>query len=353
MRMARNRLTRALCLMAAAALLLSSCGVDKGKEMNPQGKRYYTYFDTVSNIYSYGSTSAEQFDQTAAEVSCILERYHRYFDIYHEYSGVTGLRAINKNAGGEPLAVDSELFDFLLLCKRLYDETGGRMNVMMGAVLSLWHDCREGAREDPAKASVPTYEQLAEASRHTDISLLELDEANMTVRISDPLASIDVGAVGKGYAAERAADYLATVEGGENYVLDIGGNLRIMGAKLDGSAFRTAVKDPKNPEGEAAAILSLEGVSCVTSGVYERYFTVKGQRYHHIIDSETLYPSERFLSVTVVTEDSGLADALSTALFCMSYEEGMELAKERGDFEALWIMPDGQLRQTEGMNIVK
>lgn len=336
--MKKSRNKTLLCLCLAVAVLLSSCGGEV--ESGPLSRTYYQYFDTVSTVYCYGSANAEEFEKNVAEISTILEKYHIFFDIYHEYSGVTNLCTINENAGGKPLPVDPELFSFLRRCVRLYDETSGRMNVMMGSVLSLWHDCRQEAADEPSKAAVPDYEYLAEAAKHTDISLLELDEGNLTVRISDPLASIDVGAVGKGYAAERAADYLKRVEGGEHYVLDIGGNLRIMGAKPDGSAYRAAVKNPFDPDGQAADILSLKGVSCVTSGVYERYFTVDGQRYHHIIDPDTLYPSDRFLSVTVVTQDSGLADALSTALFCMSVEEGMALAEKRGDFEALWITAD-------------
>ncbi len=343
----QKKLLLSLCL--AASVLLSSCGAEETSRNGPLSRRYYHYFDTVSTVYCYGSASDEEFGKNVDEISTILEKYHIFFDIYHEYSGVTNLCTINKNAGGEPLAVDPELFDFLRLCIGLYDETDGKMNVMMGSVLSLWHDCRQEASGHPENASIPSDERLAEAAKHTDITLLELDESNLTVRISDPLASIDVGAVGKGYAAERAADYLRTAEGGENYVLDIGGNLRIMGAKPDGSPYRAAVKDPMNPDGAAAAVLSLEDVSCVTSGVYERYFTVDGRSYHHIIDPDTLYPSERFLSVTVVARDSGSADALSTALFCMSLEEGMALAGERGDFQALWITPDGRLHMTDGL----
>lgn len=338
--MIKSRNKTLLCLCLAMAVLLSSCGNEAESRDGPLSRRYYQYFDTVSTVYCYGNATAEEFEKNVAEISTILEKHHIFFDIYHEYSGVVNLCTINENAGGEPLPVDPELFAFLRRCVELYDETNGQMNVMMGSVLSLWHDCRQEAADDPSKAAVPDKEQLAEAAKHTDISLLELDESSFTVRISDPLAAIDVGAVGKGYAAERAADYLKTVEGGEHYVLDIGGNLRIMGAKPDGSAYRAAVKNPFDPDGQAADILSLKGVSCVTSGVYERYFTVDGQRYHHIIDPDTLYPSDRFLSVTVVTEDSGLADALSTALFCMSVEEGMALAEKRGDFEALWITAD-------------
>ena len=86
----------------------------------------------------------------------------------------------------------------------------------------------------------------------------------------------------------------------------------------------------------------------MTSGVYERYFTVNGQQYHHIIDRDTLLPAAYFASLTVITRDSALADALSTALFCMPLEEGMKLAETIGGVEVLWIFPDGEQYSTPG-----
>ena len=268
------------------------------------------------------------------------------FDIYHEYSGVVNLCTLNRAAGGEAMEVDPRLVDFLLYAKEMYALTGGEMNVMLGAVLSLWHECREAASADPASARIPTEEELAEASRHCGIELLEIDEQRNTVRIADGAASIDVGALGKGYATERAAEYLESV-GAQGYVLNIGGNIRCVGTRPDGSGWVTAVRDPFDEESYACSI-RISDTACVTSGVYERYFVAGGERYHHIIDKDTLYPAAYFSSLTVVTRDSALADALSTALFCMSAEEGEALAQELGGVELLWIFPDGTTRSTPG-----
>ena len=302
--------------------------------VEPKGKVYYTYFDTVSYVYDYAGDSAERFDERSAEVSHILLEYHQLFDIYHEYSGVTNLCTLNKNAGGEPMEVDERLIDFLLDAREMYELTDGEMNVMLGAVLRLWHDCREAAESDPANASIPAQEQLDEAYRHTDISLLEIDEEKRTVRIADAAASIDVGALGKGYATERAAEYLER-EGGP-----------------DGSGWVTAVRNPDNAAEDFACRLRIRDTACVTSGVYERYFTVSGTRYHHIIDRDTLFPAAYYDSLTVVTRDSALADALSTALFCMPQEEGEKLAETIGGVEILWIYPDGSQRCTPGFAVL-
>ena len=304
------------------------------------------YFDTVSYVYCYINDSAEQFESCSADVAVILEEYHQLFDIYNEYTGINNLCTLNKNAGGEALKVDEKLIDFLLYARELHDRTDGHMNVMMGSVLRLWHDCREAAAEDRENASVPDIKALEDAAKHTSIELLEIDEENCTVRISDPHASIDVGALGKGYAIERAADFLRA-EGKLGYVLNVGGNIRIIGTKPDGSGWVTGIKNPKDPS-TIAVNITIADTSCVTSGSYERFFIADGKKYHHIIDPDTLFPAEYFDSVTVITPDSGVADCLSTALFCMSYEEGLKLLESFGA-EALWILPDGEKLYSPGM----
>ena len=235
----------------------------------------------------------------------------------------------------------------MLYAKELCEATNGEMDVTMGAVLSLWHDCREAASNDPASAKVPTLEELEAAAEHTGFGLLEIDAENCTLRLTDPEASLDVGALGKGYATERAVEYLESV-GAESYVLNIGGNIRIIGTKPDGSGWNTGIRDPQDPDGSFAVSLDLSDTACVTSGTYERYYMVDGEKYHHIIDKDTLYPADYFESLTVVTKDSGLADALSTALFCMSYEDGLALAEKLG-VDVLWIFPDGGIRYTSGL----
>ena len=351
-------LYKRICAVLALLLLLSlsACAAPAAEpdapetpppqKIEPKGKVYYSYFDTVSYVYDYAGDSAERFDERSAEVSHILSEYHRLFDIYHEYEGVTNLCTLNKNAGGEALEIDERLVEFLLCAKEMYALTGGEMNVMLGAVLRPWHDCREAAADDPASAAIPDEETLREALEHTDIGLLEIDAERGTARIADPAASIDVGALGKGYATERAAEYLER-EGARGYVLNIGGNIRCIGARPDGSGWVTAIRDPNEPDAYARSI-RISDTACVTSGVYERYFTVKGERYHHIIDKDTLYPAAYFASLTVVTHDSALADALSTALFCMPPEEGEALARQIGGVELLWIFPDGEMRGTPG-----
>ena len=341
-----------ICLCAVLGLLvvLTGCPNSAHKDeenKEPKGQVNFTVFDTVSYVYSYAEDPQEEFDARCDAVFEILGEYHNLFDIYYAHSGVNNLKTLNDGAGGEPIAVDQKLIDFLLYAKELYTLTGGEMNVMMGSVLSLWHDCREEASNSSADARIPTTEALEEAALHTDISLLEINTENKTVRITDPDARIDVGALGKGYATEMAAKYLRD-NGADGYVLNIGGNIRIIGHKPDGSGWGTGIKNPQNPS-QYALKLTIANTSCVTSGDYERYFFVNGVKYHHVIDKDTLMPSTHFSSVTVLTPNSGLADALSTALFAMSYEDGLALVNRVGDVDVLWITSDGTQYYTPGI----
>lgn len=338
-----------LTLTVSALFTLTAC--KKGeKEYTPRGKTIsYTYFNTVSTLATYGDTTEEEFNLYCEEATALLGYYHKLFDIYYDYAGVTNLRKVNQKAGKEPVKVEKELIDFLLYCKELFTLTDGKTNVMMGAVLKIWHNHREDADFDPSSASVPTREELEQASRHTDIDLLVIDEENLTVYISDPAASLDVGAVGKGYATERVYERLVEL-GADSVVLNFGGNIRTIGVKPTGEDWLTGLTNPDKTSSDFAAQFYFGETACVTSGNYERYYTVDGVRYHHIIDPDTLMPAAYFASVTILTPDSALADALSTALFCISYAEGVALLEGiDADVDVIWIDNDGNIASTKGV----
>ncbi len=339
---------RLICFLCLLSIGTAFFGCDTlGSANSPREKVIFEYFDTVTYIYDYSGASDDEFLKNCDLASSVLGDYHKLFDIYNEYSGINNLCTLNKNAGGEAVSVDERLIEFLLYAKELHAKTNGEVNVMLGAVLVLWHKAREDFSNDASHAQPPSEDVLEHASKHTSIDSLEIDKVNKTVRISDPEASIDVGALGKGYAAQKASLALSSY-GVSGYVLDVGGNLKIIGTKADGSGWKTGIRDPEDQQ-NYSHYLTLSDTSCVTSGDYERYFEFKGKKYHHIIDKDTLLPSEHFSSVTVITKDSGLADALSTALFCMSYEDGLELLNSFENVEVIWIDKSGEKRLTDGL----
>ncbi|MBP3313087.1 MAG: FAD:protein FMN transferase [Oscillospiraceae bacterium] len=340
-----HQVKRGIAILCLLGLFLGLAGcTPQETKIDPRGVVFFNYFDTVSYVYSYAGDSVERFESRSTEVSSILEEYHKLFDIYHEYSGMNNLCTVNRLAGGEAVKVDKKLIDFLLYAKEIYTLTQGETNIMLGAVLRLWHDART------AGTSLPDPTALEEASKHTDISLLEIDKENSTVRLTDPKASVDVGALGKGYATEMAAKHLSA-QGCNGYVLNIGGNIRTIGDKPDGSGWRTGFKDPKDPQNSYSAYTTIRGTACVTSGNYERYYTVNNVRYHHIIDKDTLYPANYVDAVSILTPDSGLADALSTALFCMSYEDGLKLVSTMPQVQVIWIFSTGEVKTTPNLTV--
>lgn len=332
--------------VAAISLLLaiSLSGCTSGQAFAVQEKERYEasfldLFDTVTVIKGY-SDSQEEFAEQAQKLYAELERYHELFDIYNDYEGVNNLKTVNDNAGKRPVEVSPELIEILEFGKEAYVQSGGRVNIFMGSVLSLWHEARETSVEYPDDAYVPAMEDLKEAAKHTDPANVIIDAEKNTVYLKDPEQSIDAGAIAKGYAAQKALDIAP-----ESYVLSLGGNICISSPKPDGADWVVGIRDPDSDD--YLEKLSVAKGSVVTSGDYQRYYILNGVRYHHIIDPDTLMPADRWRSVTIIADDSGIADFLSTALFTMSREAGTELLKKYGA-EAYWIDTEGKVSMTDG-----
>lgn len=331
-----------LALIAALALLLAVFVLLALLMGRPElrYKDFFGHFNTkVTRVSDYSRGSERRFNETLDMAEEMLDYYDKLFDIYHTYDGLTNLKTLNDKAGQGPVAVPSELFDLLKFSKEMYTLTNGEVNVAMGAVLSIWHDYREAGTNHPESAALPDMALLSAAAEHTDINKLLLDEENMTAELLDPEMSIDVGAVAKGYSVEKIASALKE-KGCTSYVINSGGNIRIIGTKPDGSSWKTGIKNPFG--GEPIHILELADTAAVTSGNYENYYTVNGANYHHIIDKDTLMPASHFASVTIIAPDSGVADALSTALFNMTYDEGALIAESLG-VKVVWVTTDGQV----------
>ncbi len=331
----------AIVLLALLLGMLAGCA--------PRQKQYqetwFEWFDTFSTLTVY-TDSKESFDRYAALCASYLETYHQFLDIYHEYDGVNNLKTINDHAGKE-VSIDPRLGGFLRFAVDMHQKTNGALNIGLGGVLSLWHEAREAALRSPHEAALPDEAALQAALAHTDLSFMRLSEDGSTVCLTDPELSLDAGALGKGYVARLISDALADA-GCESFLLNLGGNTIAYGEKPHGAAWLVGVESPG--EGiEYEQSIRLENRALVTSGSYQRYFTLAGVRYHHIVDAASGYPEHHFLSVSVLCPDAALADALSTALFCMTEEEGRSLLETlKEDVEVLWIRADGSIRASDG-----
>lgn len=350
----KHRLISLFCtaaLLAGLLLPLSGCA--------PQRKQYtaswFDVFDTVIMVTGYATGQAE-WDKQSEALHADLLHYHQLLDIYNEYDGITNLATVNQNAATAPVAVHPDLYDFLKFGYEMYGATAGSCNIAAGAVLSLWHDARELEAPTP-----PAADDLTAAAQHCNITDLLLDDAAQTVAFADAELSLDVGAIGKGYAVEQAA-LAAEARGLDSALINAGGNVRAIGTKPGREKWTAGVENPWISGGPLVAAIELKpGESLVISGNYQRYFDYDGIRYHHLIDLSTNQPAHYVSSVAVrTTGGSGLADALSTGLFCSPVERGLDLVNARADgTQALWmylpnpgeeVPADPQLAMTPGFS---
>ena len=335
-----KKICRAVAAVLLCAVCLSICSCSSGTKKK-YTTTYFDYFDTFATITVYAN-SQKDFEVWDNILKSELEKYHQLLDIYNEYEGVVNLCTLNKDAGQGAVRVGDELFDFLIFAKEAYTLTGGYTSVALGSVTSLW-------KQAIADKTPPTPEALEEAAKHTDISSVLLDDIVRSVYITDKDMRLDAGALGKGYVAEVICERLVNA-GCENFLLDLGGNLSAFGEKPDGTVWYGGIQDPDG-DGELSLSLNISGLTLSTSGSYNRNFSFHGLIYHHIINPQTLYPENTYSSVSVLCPSGANADALSTALFSMSFEDGMALANTLERTEVIWIFADGSIKSTDGIEL--
>lgn len=317
------------------ALILSLCAcTGEVKTQERFTSSFLDLFDTASTIIAYDD-SQEAFDAHYERFYNELQRYDRLYDIYHSYDGLTNLYVVNKEAGKAPVKVDKEIIDMLEYGKEVYKISGGKTNICFGSVLKLWHIERELAKDQAGK--LPNMDELKSANKHTNINDLIIDKEKSTVFFKDPQMQLDVGAIAKGYAVQKVVEY-SKKNLWENAAVSIGGNVSTYGFKGDGKTkWKIGIENPDVTADDYLLMIDVSGMSVVTSGDYQRYFTVDGKKYCHIINPETLMPSEYYSGVSILCEDSALGDALSTTLFNLPIEKGKALIESLDGVEAVWV----------------
>ncbi|MGB4439512.1 MAG: FAD:protein FMN transferase [Sedimentibacter sp.] len=310
-------------------------------------------FDTVTQVVGYTETE-EEFNGYAEKIHDRMLKLHKLYDKYNDYEGINNIKTINDNAGVQPVKVDKDIIDLIIFAKDMYENVGKQTNIAMGSVLEIWHDYRDEAEADPANAKIPPMDILLAANEHTDLNKVMVDVENSTVYLDDPLMSLDVGAVAKGYATEVVCQEIIN-EGFTSGIISAGGNIRTFGKPLDGirNKWGVGIQNPDsvigNSEESVLETIFTNDTSVVTSGDYQRFYMVGDKIIHHLIDPKTLMPGDYFRAVSILAENSGEADFLSTTVFLLPYEEGKDLVESLDGVEALWIFKDGTIEVTDGM----
>lgn len=330
---------RFLCVLICVCVLCCGCGYTGNQQRMPVQS-----IDTAMGTIISQTVYADGTDVTNDILTEITNLEQELLSWRLDTSEVYKLNAA---AGREPgIALSEELGEILTKCIEVSDASEGAFDITVGEVVRLWDIDSWAGEEDLSGYRIPGGEEIKTALASTGYEKLVLQENHLTISKD---MQLDLGAVGKGIALDTILEYLETQGNVTGAVISVGGSILTYGQKPDGSAWKVGVVNPHDTS-QNIGYLTLEGQWCVsTSGDYERFVEVNGVRYHHIIDSATGYPADSGLSsVTILTEDGLLSDALSTACFILGPEKGRDLVKQFGA-EALFVDKEGNITMTAGM----
>lgn len=308
-----------------------------------------TYLNTVVKLNLYVEqditfNTNDIFDT----VEEILDYYTIMSDKYTAYTDTMNVYEIN-NTAGTTVTVDERLYDLIKFTFDSQEDVSDFYNAALGPVLQIWHDYRDDCLNNNVCA-LPPMNELTAANAFTNPDNIVFDDANHTVTLQEDM-NIDLGGVSKGYVSKEIIEYLDTLDL-SGYLLNNGeSNISIGGTHpspdRENGKFIIAVTNPENIFSYYATVYVGDGEQLVTSGDYQKYYTVDGTEYHHIIDPTTLMPSTNSRSVSIITSDPALADLYSTAIFNMSIEDGQTFVNGIDNLEAIWFAMDGTIYYSE------
>lgn len=323
--MKHKKLTAFLC---AVSVLLSGCS---GYLPDEEELTYTdTLFDTVISV--------RVLDPADQEIMDGCKELCQYYDTLFSRTDKNGEIYKINHAKGKAVEVSEDTISLIKAGLYYCDMSNGLFDITIGPVSRLWDFKAE-------KPSIPSSQSISKAVRHVDYKNVVIDGS--TVKLEDPKAALDVGAIAKGYIADRIKDYLKE-NGIKHAIINLGGNILTLGTKTDGSKYNIGIQRPFDEAGSPITSVKVADQSIVTTGVYERYFEIDEKKYHHILSPDTGRPCRNTLySVTIVTDSSLTADALSTVCFLMGYKKGMKLVNQLDNVDAVFISKDLELHYSD------
>lgn len=324
-----------LLIMIILITMLPGCSNNKAP-IEPLSRTEFM-MDTVMSIRIFDKNNKKILDKAFER----LEEIENKMSATIESSEVN---KINNNAGIEPVKVSPDTYFVLKEAKEHAEVSMGAYDPTIGPLVKLWNIQTEDVNRD----WIPGLEDIEEIKDLVDYNKLELLEDNM-VFLKEKDMRLDLGGIVKGYATDEVRRILH--ENGVNKaIIDLGGNIYAHGIKAEGIPWNIGVRDPFNVNGEHLGIIEIEDKSIVTSGDYERFFELEGQRYHHIIDAETGYPSNNEVrGVTIIADRSIDGDALSTTMFILGVDKGVELADSMEGIDVVFITKDKSIYLSPGI----
>ena len=323
--------------MKRKALILTGIGISLAlagcTSQSLEGQQEQLNFfgmDTYMTITAYGEDAGEAVEEAQAR---ILE-LEKEWSVTDESSQIYQAN----HSGGSPVTLSDDTRDVVSFALEMAEKTGGALEPTIYPVLEAW-----GFTTDENR--IPAPDEIQTLLEHVGYEQVSLSGNELTLPEG---VELDLGAVGKGYAGDAAAEVIKE-QGVTSALLDLGGNIQAVGKRPDGTDWRIGIRNPFG-DGQMGMLLASD-CAVVTSGSYERYFVGEdGKEYTHIIDPETGYPVDNGLvSVSIITEEGKVADALSTSMFVKGLEGAEEYWKEHQDFEMIAVTEDGDIYVTEGI----
>lgn len=329
------KLSKLLALLLAIGVLLSTTACKPPSWGAPKPyKETQFLMDTIIDITAYGPNAEPAVKAAFAE-------FKRLHDITNNFDPASQVSKVNDAAGQNKLVVDPDFIEMVRRSNELSDNFGGTFDVTIGPLTDLWGIGRKGDY-------VPTQEDIDKLLPLVNYHLVELDVANHTIYLPKKGMKLDLGGIAKGYATDKALDILKSY-GIKSALINAGGDVRVIGQKPDGTPWRIGVQNPRNQDAVIAKLALTDWDTMETSGDYQRFIMKDGVRYSHILDARTGRQPRQLDSVTMVLNSSTDGDILSTALFILGPEKGLELLKKYPGAEAIMVTTDGKVITSPGL----
>jgi FAD:protein FMN transferase len=317
------------------ACLVSSCSGMPITSDPVVVKRAQTHMGTLVTITAVAPTESGALAASTAAFSEI----HRLEELLSTWIPTSELSRVNAAAGQKPVPVGSETIELVRRSIEIAAMTDGGFNIAIGPAVDAWN-VLDGQR-------IPTQKQLERLTTLVDMQDIQLNEREGTLALAKRGMKIDIGGIGKGYAADRAVEVMQSA-GATAGVVALSGDIKSFGRLPHGAKFPVGIQHPRR-EGAVLTVIELENEAISTAGDYERFFERDGVRYHHILDPRTLLPARDCQSVTIIAKDGIWADGLDTGIFVMGPERGMELVEHLEGVEAIIVDAEGRVHLSSGL----
>lgn len=320
-----------LFLVLICLISLTSCG----KQDRLYSKDAFL-MGTIINLKYYGKNGEKALEESIK----IIENIENSMSLTLKDSDIN---KINKEAQNSPIELNDDMYNVIERALYYSKLSDGSLDISVRPVDKLWAIGTENER-------VPDKSEIKNNLKYVGYENIELHKENKSISFKKDNMEIDLGAIAKGYTADKLVDILKKYKV-ERALINLGGNLYIYGGKENGDSLNIGIQDPKKDKGEYFATLRIKDKSVVTSGNYERYFEKDGKRYHHIIDPKTGYPAENgLISTTIISDKSMDGDALSTATYVLGLEKSIKLINSLENVDAVFVTSDKKVYTTKGLN---